>query len=146
VQKDLRWTDHNTKLLDEANRTVLDFWEDLRRLRANHEVSKVMIRESQRLIAEVRGSPVDHEVAQVATAPSPRQSARRSNGTIWPAKLPASSKQLVVEAYELHRRATEAFQCCVCATESFQEMREKAWTLIDEAKAVLRCCGQLADH
>jgi hypothetical protein len=112
--------------------------EDLKRLRACNETSKLMIRQSQRLIAEMRGVAVDQDVAQVATAITPRQPALRSNGTALPLKQSASTEELVAEAHALHRRATEAFQSCVRATESFKEMREIAWTLIDEATAALR--------
>jgi len=95
VQKDRRWTDDTTELLSEAKRAVRDAREDLRRLRACNEASKLMIRQSQRLIAENSGG-VHYEIIECAPAiipPTPR-----NTGRTWPPRKQVSSELLLAEA------------------------------------------------
>ena len=133
MQKDRRWTDDTTELLSEAKRAVRDAWEDLRRLRACNEASKLMIRQSQRLIAEISGG-VHYEVIECAPAiipPTPR-----NTGRTWPEKH-VSSELLLAEARHVRTRVTQAYQSCLRVTESFTETREKTRRLIHEATAAL---------
>jgi hypothetical protein len=53
-------TDYNTEALNEAKAVIRDTWEDLIRLRACNENSKLMIIQSQRLIAD-SDRPADYE-------------------------------------------------------------------------------------
>jgi hypothetical protein len=58
VQKDRRWTDNKSELLTETNRVIREALEDLRGLRACNETSKLMIRQSQRLVDEMSGGRI----------------------------------------------------------------------------------------
>jgi len=134
VQKDRRWTDDTTELLNETNRVIQETLEDLKRLRACNENSKLMIRQSQRLVAEMRGAHYE----PIKTAPAIIPLTPRNNGTTWTPKQSAPSELLVAEARHVRARVKQAYRSCLRVTESFTETKEETCRLRHEATEILR--------
>jgi hypothetical protein len=135
VQKDRRWTDNKSDVLNETNRVVRDTWEDLQRLRACIESSSLMIRQSQRLIAEISGGGTKEIIGRtpIIIPPTPR-----NDGTTWAPKQGTSSEFLVAEARHVRARVMQAYQSCLRAKASFTKAKENTGRLMREATEVLR--------
>jgi hypothetical protein len=140
VQKERWWTDNESELVNGANRFVRDAFEDLKRLRACNETSKLMIKQSQRLIAEMSGGRVHYEIvapARVIIRSTSRNNGT-TNGTTWMPNQQAPSELLVAEARHIRAQVKRAYQSCLRATETFTETRAKTRRLVHEASEVLR--------
>ena len=136
MQKDRRWTDNKSALLNETNRVIRDALEDLKRLRACNETSKLMIRQSQRLIAEMSGGLVHCEIVEPVPATIPPTP--RNHGMTWTPKQQAPSELLVAEARHVRARVMQAYQSCQQMMVSLTETRELNRRLVHEAWEVLR--------